>query len=290
MVTFKTNMNYFSDIEYCGDNYETVIDSAIKNGVIYKQILGCFQFINKSRFDACKYFLDKYMSCAKCRKEYAPEILCTLAMSPPSKCINKDHFENDLKLYKMLLHKLFQSGVYPDQVCMAKYEHCDCEKNNKHHICNTTPDCICRYHCQDTSFFKAIWMDCNYDFINIALMYINPQDESVLFNHGNINKPLLQRYIKFLNGSDDAKHDHRCLKLVYEFYVTNCDPLITFQDFKNNNLDNKEYPKRSCSYTDLQNKLEEPKNSKYLETIHEKLQDIEKAISQLKDMIIAKSM
>lgn len=59
----------------------------------------------------------------------------------------------------------------------------------------------------------------------------------MLFKNGLINKALLRRYVRFIKGSDDKDHNYRTLKLLYTFYKQHCDSTITFDNFKEGNLD-----------------------------------------------------
>lgn len=216
--------HYSDDIADCkNDNYKEIVDYHIENGTSYEKIINNLLFLTKIKYNAFKYFYNKYM-CYNCKKLYESKILNVLASHPPSKYIN-ENLEEDTNIYCQLLEELFDDGIYPDQVCGDKVDICKCKNN---HICHTEDDCDCRYHCSDTSFFKAIWRDCNYDFIKIGLKYIDPS---------KINKILLKRYIRFIKASDDKQNEHRTLKLFYNFYKTNCDKNITYENFFNEKLD-----------------------------------------------------
>jgi hypothetical protein len=225
------NREYSKEIRDCkNDNYKEIVDYHIKNGISYEKIITSLGFLTENAYNGFKYFYNKYM-CYNCRKLHESKILSVLASNPPSKWIN---LVKDTNIYCNLLEELFNDGIYPDQVCTDKSDCCNCKKK---HICYTEDDCDCLYHCDDTSFFKAIWRDCNYDFIKIGLKYIDPSKNSILFQNNKINKNLLKRYIKFIKSSDDKQNDYRTLKLFYNFYKTNCDKDITYENFFNEKLD-----------------------------------------------------
>lgn len=133
--------DYYKQIESSGNNYAQVIDHLVSSGVPCEKIFESLPivFINKNRYNAFKYFYDKYLY-INCRKGYEKNILCRLTGNPPSKYINKD-VTDDIQYYHQLLTDLFESGVHPDQVCGTRCSLCP----YKEHICFLTQVCLQLY-------------------------------------------------------------------------------------------------------------------------------------------------